>query len=181
VAPDVSEIQERIQSLREQRREAALDFRKADEIQLTEEIEAASLELLRAEQSATVRQASAQSYQAAFVSAVEMVESKYPESADDSSAFSRILDDKVAAAKARHDPALANPNFLVAFADEVAEMLGQKAPAKEFQRPPARPSRPVGSSLAPGHQSAARLSHDDALRLIQSASIEDLKAVVFTE
>lgn len=178
----VADIRGRIEALREERRQAALDYLTPDvQIRITEEIEAASIELLRAEMAEKAAKQSAQSYQSDFVSAVEAVESKYPESTDDTSPFSRILDDKVAAAKARRDPSLADPNFIIAFADEVAEMLGQKEAPKQFQQPPARASRPVGTSLAPGAATAKRMTLQDARALVATAPIEDVRAALFTE
>jgi len=178
----VAEIRARIEALREQRRQGALDYLPPDvQIRITEEIEAASIELLRAEMAEKAAKQSAQSYQADFVSAVEAVESKYPDSTDDTSPFSRILDDKVAAAKARRDPSLADPNFIIAFADEVAEMLGQREAPKQFQQPPARASRPVGTSLAPGAATAKRMTLQDARALVATAPIEDVRAALFTE
>lgn len=178
----VADIKAKIKALREERRQAALDYLPSDDqLKITEEIEAASIELLRAEMAEKAAKQSAQSYQADFVSAVEAVESKYPESTDDTSAFSRILDDKVAAAKARRDPSLADPNFIIAFADEVAEMLGQKEAPKQFQQPPARASRPVGTSLAPGAATAKRMTLQTARELVATAPIEDVRAALFTE
>ena len=166
---------------REQRRQAVAEYDRPEELRLTEEIEVARMDQFRAEQSAATRQSTARNYQREFATAVEAVEARYPELGDDASAFSRILDDKVAAAKARRDAALADPNYIVAFADEVAEMLGQRAAAAPIQRPPARPSRPVGSSLAPGHGGGQRLTREDVNRLVQSAPIADLRAAIFTE
>ena len=180
-APEVAEIQDRLTDLRAQRLQMALEYNKPEEIRLTEEIEAANMDLFRAEQSAATRQVIARDYQSGFVVAVEAVEAKYPECLDDSTPFSRILDDKVAAAKARNDPALANPNYLIGFADEVAEMLGQQAAPAAMPRPPARASRPVGSSLAPGQGLSRSMTLQDARNLVQSASIEDLQAALYTE
>ena len=181
VTPEVAAITDRIQALCEQRRQAVAEYDRPEELRLTEEIEVARMDQFRAEQSAATRQSTARNYQREFATAVEAVEARYPELDDAASAFSRILDDKVAAAKARRDAALADPNYIVAFADEVAEMLGQRAAAAPIQRPPARPSRPVGSSLAPGHGGGQRLTREDVNRLVQSAPIADLRAAIFTE
>lgn len=179
-APEVAEVQERLATLREQRKAAKLNYNVEEEIQLTEDIEAASIELFRAEQSAATRQVATRNYQSDFSAAVESVETKYPDSLDESTAFSRILDDKVAAARSRNDPALADPNYIIGFADEVAAMLGQAQAPAAMPRPPARASRPVGSSLAPGHGASPRLTLQDARNLVQTASIEDLKAALYT-
>jgi hypothetical protein len=181
IAPEVAAITDRIQALCEQRRQAVAEYDRAEELRLTEEIEAARMDQFRAEQRAATREVTARNYQREFATAVEAVEARYPELGDAASAFSRILDDKVAAAQARQDAALADPNYIVAFADEVAEMLGQRTAAAPIQRPPARPSRPVGSTLAPGHGGGQRLTREDVNRLVQSAPIADLRAAIFTE
>ena len=191
MAVEVSTIKDRIAELREQRKQAKSDFDVDAEEAITGQIEDLQLDLLRAEQAEKETARQVQNYQQAFRSKVAEAEERYPDLLDDDSAFSRILDDKVLAARARNDKALADPSFIVAFADEVAQLLGVRGgkpdpktqaatgePAR-IPNPPARTTRPVGSALAPGTGVSPRLSHDDARRLIQSASKDELEAVLF--
>lgn len=174
----VADIQARIKELREQRRQTIKDFDREAEAELTDQIEDLQLELVRAEQTAQVRQGEALTYNASYAEAVKVVQGKYEAAKDDDSAFNRILDDKVAAAQARKDPELADPNFITRYADEVAEMLGLNKGTPP-PPPPTRPAKPVGS-FAPGHSTAGRLSQEAASKLIQEASIEDLQKAAFT-
>jgi len=178
--PDVAEVQTRIRDLRDQRRQALADYDTENVALLTDQIEDAQAELLRAERAAEQRQAAQHSYQEKFNSVVDAVEAKYPQATDDTSAFYRILDDRVAAAHARGDKALANPNYLMEFADQVAADLGISKQTAKPPTPPARPSRPAGSSLAPGHAHEPRPTTDQVRQMIRSVPIDVLKQAVFT-
>lgn len=179
-APAVQEIKDQIKTLREQRAEAKRNFDPDKEIELTEKIEDAQMDLLRAEQSAKETAVANRSYQEQFEAACDAIETTYPDLADQQSVMSRILDDRITAAKARGDKALKNPGFIKAMADEVAADLGisKGTPTKAAPKPaPSKPSRPVGSTLAPGHQSAARMNGEEAMQQLQRASDEELDAV----
>lgn len=177
--PQVQTIKDQIASLRAERKQAKQDFDTDKEIELTERIEDLQVDLLRAEQSAKEAAQASQSFQVQYEAACDAIEAKYPELSDDNSRMSRILDDRIVAAKARGDKALANPNFILAMADEVAADLGITAgkPQPTAPKPaPTKPARPVGSTLAPGHQSAARVSEQEAIQAIRTMSLEDLDA-----
>lgn len=173
------EIQTRIKDLRAQRRDAKANYDTDKEIELTEAIEDAQFELLKAEQSAAQQQVAQRSYQEQYQTSVDAMEAKYPEANDESSAFYRVLDDRVAAAVLRQDPALNDPNYIIKFADEVAADLGMKKQAATPPTAPARPSRPAGSTLAPGHGSQPRPNPDQVRELIKTVPIEVLQQVAF--
>ncbi|MCW1885509.1 hypothetical protein OKA04_12285 [Luteolibacter flavescens] len=182
----VSEIQSRIEDLREQRDQADDDFDRAQVRKLTREIESLGLDLVRAEYAekeaavtAKDQAAAASVYSQRFEAAVEEVEAAYPEqTADDNSAFNRILDDRVTAARSKGDPRLKDPNYIKAMADEVASDLGitKGAPAKPPATPaPAKPSRPVGSNLAPGHQTTVRPTKEQITKGIDDLNADELQ------
>lgn len=176
-AGDLKEMKERIAALRGQRREAIEDFDRAAEARLTEEIEDLQGHLWRAEQAVRVQEEQGQGYQKEYHAAVDAMEERYPETRDENSAFFKILDNKIAAAQARQDPALEDPGFILHFADEVAGMLG----GHRAGRTPGRGRVPVGSALAPGYQTAARPGKEQLSRMIREMPLEDLERLVCTE
>ena len=183
VPDDVTAINTRLDELREQRKQAIKDYDADAQADLTTAIEKAQLELLRAEQSATTRTAEVQSYQQAYDTAVDELETKHPQSTDETTPFYQILADKVDAAKARRDPALADPRFILRFADDVAAMLGTATPQAKptpAAPAPARASRPVGSALAPGQASAARVSTDELSDLVRTLPLGEAEKLIFT-
>lgn len=133
------------------------------------------------------QQAQVATYQQAHEKAVDAVETKYGALLDDAgSPFGKFLSMAVTSAHATNDPALKDPAFIVAFADQIATDLGLNgthaasvaAPAKPPTGPPARASRPVGSTLAPGHSQAPRYTPDQVHQLVGEATFEDLMAVI---
>jgi hypothetical protein len=71
-------------------------------------------------------------YQKAYVSAVDRMESKYPELQDEGSKLSILLDHRIAVAQINKDPALADPRFIEKFADEIAGELATIANIKKL-------------------------------------------------
>lgn len=179
----VSAIETRLSELREQRNTARLDYDAEAVDRLNEEIETEMLRLSDAKIQAALQQfqskKSAESYQDTYQAAVDQMEAAYPEALDPDSAFYRALDDKVLAAQARKDPALADPNYILRFAEEVASLVGaRKSPPSP---PPTRQHVPFGSQVAPAGATSHRLTPDQARAIIRNAPIEALSAVVFTE
>jgi len=186
--PEIAEIKSKIASLREQRTKANEEYLAPEVDRLTNEIEELNLDLIRSESAARELQSRRQSYQSGYFAAVDAVEAMYPELNEESEVFnpdfSEMLTDRIEAAKSRRDPALADPNFIVAFAEKTAKALGiQKAtdtkPAPRIPAPP-KPTvvkPPVGSSVAPGHTPAARPTADQIQSLIKEAPLEALLAV----
>lgn len=177
----VAEVENRIKDLRAQRRQAHAEFNTDLAQDLTEQIEDAQVDLVRAENAARVSQTQAQSYQQDYDSAVDEMEAKYPDSLDEDSTFYRVLDDRVTAAQARKDPRLSDPRYILAMADEVAadlKVTGQKKETTPPPAAPARPARPAGTTVAPGHGGAARPSADQLRALIAETPVEDLLAVM---
>lgn len=185
----VEEIKLSLKQLREERRSAIADYDREKESELTDRIEDLQLDLLRAEQAATVQADSARSYQQSYATAVDEMEAEYEEALDDNSAFSLVLEGMIVSARGRNDPRLKDPTFIKGFAAEAADLLGiakksaaaPSAPNAPATPAPARPSRPVGSGLAPGTQTAARPTPEQMSRMIHEMPIEDLRNLVATE
>ena len=188
VPEEVANITTRINELCDERLQAKRNFNVDIEDALTREIETTRFELLRAEQSAAVRKAEAKNYQQSYDSAIDELETRHPQAADETSPLYQLLSDRLEAAKARRDPALADPRFILKMADDVAALLGTtRTPAAPAQAPrttpqpaPVRASRPVGSALAPAQAPAQRMTEEDISRLIQSMPIEDAAKLIFT-
>lgn len=172
----VSEIKAQIAELREQRKNARAEFDTEAELTLTEQIEDAQTALVRAELAERDASAQSRSWEADHELACDRVEAKYPQLEDPNSIFSQALADKVDAAKARRDPAMADPKFIERFADDVAKMLGLTNPPPPAPTAKAKP--PTGQTVAPGHQTASRPSAAETARMIQQASNEDLDALI---
>lgn len=185
VAPEVREIQSKIAALREQRRRAIEDFDTSEQARITDEIEAASLDLIRAERRAEQDEQRRGEFEKQYEEAVDEVAEKYPDLEDTDSAFYRALDDRITAAQAREDPALKDPRFIVEMANDIASMLrvdpkskGAKGAAPRSAR--TRPQK-VGGTLAPGANSAPRRSPDQLRKMIQEAPLEELEEALFDE
>lgn len=175
----VQAIKDRIAELREQRDAADDEFDKPAVRRLTNEIEDAQADLIRAERAEERRLESQRSWDAMHDAACDKVEAKYPEAGDPTSRFSRNLENARIAFEAKNDMSKADPSFIEALADQVAEDLGYKKQAPEA--PKAKPNKPKGDQLAPGHGSAQRVSRTDAQRMIQEMDPEKLKELVCTE
>jgi len=186
-APLVSDLQSQLTTLREQRKQAKLDYDTEAESALTDQIEDTLLAIQTARFEEVSTAAQVATYQQTHEQAIEMVEAKYGDLLDnEASPFGRLLSQSVLAAKATNDPALQDPNFIVKFADQLARDLGingttkaaPRAAATPPQGPPARASRPVGSTMAPGHSKAPSYTPDQINQLIATASFDDLLAVL---
>ena len=190
----VDAIATKIAELRAQRKQAPADFDndKADE--LTVQIEDLQIDRLRAEHAATARTAQVQTYQQEYDRAIDELEVSHPEAADETSPFYQALSDRLEAAKYRKDPALADPRFILKMAGDVAKLLGTatktapatkpasegtpRAPQATLQPPPARTSRPVGSSLAGGQVAASRLTPEQVTAMIEAMPYEEKMALL---
>jgi hypothetical protein len=67
-------------------------------------------------------------YHKEYLAAVDKMEAKFPDLIEDRSTFTILLDHRISLAQIRKDPALADPNFILKWADEIAaelEAVGQ--------------------------------------------------------
>ena len=180
----VESLQSRLAELREQRSQAYLDFDQAAVAEITEKIEDTLLNIHEARLAQRETQSKVVDWQQRHETAIDAVEAKYAAVlADETSPFGKLLDAMVMSARATNNPRLADPNFIMDFADELAADLriGAGAPATRAPNPsppPSRASRPVGSTVAPGHTQAPRYTPDQVKQLIETATFEDILAVL---
>lgn len=172
----VSGIKAKIAELREQRDAADEAFDKPEFRRLTNEIEDAQAELIRAEMAEREQGIQQRTWEQAHEAACDRVEAKYKQLEDPNSAFSQILTAKRIAAEATNDPITRDPAFIESMADEVAKMLGLNNPPPKA--PQAKPSTPTGQVVAPGHQSAERINSAEAARMLQQASPDELDNLI---
>lgn len=181
----VESLSSELDALYEQQDQAAKDFDRPTELKIERQIHAKREEIAEArhearEQTRAVQDAQT-TYHTQFSTAVDAIEERYEAARDDDSAFSRILNDRVTAARARGDQALADPTFISRFADEVATDLGIKpksgAPAP-IPLKPVEPIRPVGSTVAPGNQGLSRTSKEQAISSFEELSAEEQARVL---
>jgi hypothetical protein len=181
--PTLTDLEQRLTDLREQRDVADEAFDKPEFRRLTAEIEDLGIQIAeaRAEAKANQRlqQQESASYETKVDAAFDAMEERYPEAADENSTFYRLLADKVAAAEARKDPALRDPNFISVFADEIAGILQGAPKAPPPAKPQAAPKGPVGTGVAPGHTQPTRFTESQKLHAIKTASFEDLDAALY--
>lgn len=179
----LSDLEQRLVDLRGKRDEADDAFERQEVRRLTVEIEDLTLQIAEARAEAKTNQRLQQqehaSYEVQVDAAFDAMEAKYPEATDENSTFFRLLNDKVAAAEARKDPALKDPNFIGVFADEIAGILKGAPKAPPPAKPQAAPKAPVGTVVAPGHTQATRFTESQALHAINNASFEDLDAALY--
>jgi hypothetical protein len=182
---NVTKLAEEITSLRNQRRKAKEEFDSDLEMSLTEQIEDKVAELGEARSQAKLAQADKGSK---IQQSIQDVIAKYPESDDTDSDFSNRLNELLDLAHYRQDPRLDQPDYLMVFADQVANELGkgstpQRAAAPHTPSntapPPAPPrARPVGQ-VAPGHAGQSRLTPEQARQAIQTATPEQLAEALY--
>jgi hypothetical protein len=173
----VAELEAKIADLRAQRKAANADFDTVAASELTDQIEDAIADLGTAKAHAVVEKQALGAWQQQYLSAVDVMEEKYPDATDETTPFYQLLDDKVTAAEARKDPALNDPNYILKFAEQVATVLRQSSPRP--MSPPSKPRVPVGASVAPGHSAVDRQTPDQIRELIKTASLEEIGAVIF--
>lgn len=176
--PAVAAIESELADLRAQRKAAKEDFDVTLESDLTDQIEDKIAELSAAKANAVIAQQAQGAWREQYLSAVDAMEARYPDAADETTTFYELLDNKVLAAEARKDPALNDPNYILKFADQVAAVLRTPANARP-PAPPVRAKAPVGAAVAPGHSQVTRVSPDQLRDLIKNASPEELGAVIF--
>lgn len=179
----VAQLEASIAELRAKRDQAEEDYDVVEKRRLTAEIEDTVGLLAQARIEAREQQAEAVSYQDRYVQAVDVMEAKYDWAADPDSARYQALDDKVTAAMARNDPRLQDPNYIIAFADEIEGLFGNTpAPAKTTTPPPPPPSpapKIIGGGVAPGHGHAKNLTEAEVLAIAENMTQEQLSAVLF--
>jgi hypothetical protein len=175
----VTELEEQLHSLREQREEAEANYEDPREkARIQNQIEDTIRKIARAEAEAERQQAAAGSYSADYDAAVDELEASYPDALDENSTFYGLLDDKIVAAQARKDPALQDPRFILKFAAEIHDLIAPKVPGKPAPAPTVKAQRPTGAAVAPGHSQAPRPSADQIKAAIDAASPETLLAAL---
>jgi hypothetical protein len=187
----VEAIQEKIESLRQQRVEARtveFDFQKADN--LSDEIAAAMLELKEAERESKVADIQISDWAAKEAEALATVTRQFPDLRDEGSELYEEYAAQHALATANNDPVFNDPDWsfkLVERANQrLARLTGQAAPPRPIAptstvRPtaqtPAKPSRPVGS-LGGSGSDGPPLSPNQLQSLIETADPEALEAAL---
>ncbi len=185
-AHELQEIDQRIADLSEQRRQASADYRNDVVLELTEQIEDAKIEKMRAEQRAEIRASQQATFETQANAHVAETFEKYPDLADETSPLARLVNNKILAAEVAGDPALNQPDYFAKFADEIAGLIGvaKSAPTptatNPATRPPLRQSRPVGASLAPGHGGSRPLTSAEAREAIDQLDPKALASLIFT-
>jgi hypothetical protein len=183
---EVDDLFLQLADLRSQRKQAREDYDMDAEEDLSTQIENLSLKIAKAEALAELSQRTeAQSrtqWNQEYDTAVDELESKYPDVLDDNSTFTRFLDAKIKAAKADSDPRLSDPRHVLLYADELAAEIQAIAPKPSGIRPSPPPSapRPNGSSVAPAQNSAQRMSDQQAAAMFydDKTSADDILAAL---
>lgn len=179
-APAVAQIEERIATLREERKVAkTVDYDTDKEEALTNQIEDALMELqeakLLAQQQAQAAQADAKAasaWEAEYQKANDELERDYPAALDDDSEFSDLLASFMAKAKEDQNPKLNDPRYILELAAK-ADRLTTKTPGKRPSDPPPAP-KPTGKALAPAHSAINRPTVDQVQQTIAEAEPEEL-------
>ncbi|MCE5310442.1 MAG: hypothetical protein LLG20_22625 [Acidobacteriales bacterium] len=174
---EVQSIEARLADLRAQRKAAKSDFDTDLEETLTTEIEDTLIALQEAKIRQTQEQAAQETFQSQYLAAVDELEAKYPDTLDDNSEFSSLLDDLMTAARVRKDPGLADPRFILTKAEQVAKMLAPKPSGRPPTPPPAAP-RPTGAAVAPAHAGVNRPTPDQIAEMINNADPDELLAAI---
>jgi hypothetical protein len=174
----LAQLEATLADLREQREQAEADYEEPRvKARIQSQIEDTIRQIAKADIAAERQSLQANSYNAEYQSAVDVLEAQFPESLDEDSQFYQLLDDKVTAARARNDAALQDPKFILKFAEEIQTLLAPKTPGRPASAPP-RAARPTGAAVAPGHSQAPRPTQDQIKAAIDNADPDDLLAAL---
>lgn len=173
-------LEARFEQANEEMAEAIREFDQEKQVALNKEIALLNRQILRAEQAEETASKQATSWEYEYQDAVNRMEEKYAELLDDdTNPFGDYLDDKVEAAKARKDPALHDPNFILRFADEIAARMQTAKPAKSPSPLPQRPTIVTGSNVAPSNRSKAQMTTGQIEQFINTASVDVLEKALW--
>lgn len=184
--PEVTQIEDELKNLRDQRRTAKKEYDQDAEIDLTDQIEDKQAELIEARAQARIVATQQASFDTTVHQTIGEVKDRYPDSVEPDSEFSRRMSDAIDLATFRGDQVLNNPRYHMLLAEKVAASLGiqegQPAPsgnnATPSGRPPAPPeARPIGE-VAPGASGSTPLSPDQTAKMIDEANPEQLAAAL---
>jgi hypothetical protein len=179
----ISELETQLSDARVRLKEARSTFDADAEDEIEAEIQTLlrnlAKEEFKAEQERKQRSEASNNFQAEYDAAVDELETKFPAVLDDDSEFTRLLDDKVAAARYRKDPKLSDPRYILELAGEVDAILN-KPSGRKPSPPPAIP-RPNGAQVAPAHNQSPRPSEDQMRAAIANASPEELLAYLASQ
>lgn len=177
-------LEEQREELERQLDEAQDNFETEEIKRLNREIRNIDREITREELRGELEQRDLKKNQQTFAERFEAntdaLEEKYPDLAEEDSYFTLLLDKKVEEAQKAKDPALQDPDFINVFAEEIAVQIKAqaKAPSKPTP-PPARPKKPVGSNLAPGHSAPVNMTRDQGEYAVKHADLETLGTALF--
>lgn len=178
--PVIQELETKLDDLRAQRKQARDEFDSDVEDQLTAEIDKLTRQIAKEEIKAEIQEKeltkAEEKFRSDYAVAIEELESAYPSVLDDDSEFTALLDEKLAAARYRNDPKLANPRYILELAASVQNLLEKPSGAKP-PNPPAVP-RPTGAGVAPVHNQPPRPTEDQQRAAIDKASPEELLAYI---
>lgn len=177
----IQELNARITELRAERKAAASEFDDDKAEALSIEIDQINRHLAREEAKAELfaeqQQQKAREFEAEYDKAIDELEEKFPEVLEENSRFTELLEEKLAAARFRNDPGLADPRFILTKAREAAALLTPPAsPAPSVRKAPAPPAatRPTGATVAPAHNHSPRPTEDQIRAAIDNASVDEL-------
>lgn len=176
----LKDLQDRLTDLREQRKQAKMNFEPEEEDRLTNEIEDTLVSLQEARTQAALQQQQDATYDEQYQAALNELDAQYPDARDDTSTFSELLDALVIKARVDKDPILKNPRYVLEIAERLATTLAPKPPTPGTPPtgPTTRAQRPTGSAVAPGHVSAPRYTQDQEKAIIDASSPEALLAAL---
>jgi hypothetical protein len=190
---DVAAIDKEIADLRAQRDDAKARYEDDEKDALTLKIEDAIIRRNDAKMEAAFRAqqeaASKQSFEAQYDSAVSELEAKFPDVLNEDAPFTKILGDRMDAARSRKAPELKDPRYILKLAEETADLLGiakaapatPTTPAKpSVSAPPPAPRRANGAAVAPAHPAANRPTQDEVLARIDQSSMAELLEALST-
>jgi len=176
----VQELEVQLDDLRAQRKQARAEFDSDTEDQLTVEIENLARKIAKEEIKAESQQKeltkAEEQFRSDYAQAVYELETSYPDVLNDDSEFTALLDEKLAAARYRNDPKLADPRYILELAQSVQNLLVKPSGARPPQ-PPAVP-RPTGAGVAPVHNQPPRPTEDQLRAAIDQASPDELLAYI---
>lgn len=175
------DLEARFEQANEEMADAIREFDQDKQVALNKEIALLNRQILKAEQAEEQASKQAHGWEQNYQAAVERMEEKYAELLDDdTSPFADWLDDKVAAAKSRNDPAMRDPNFILQFADEIAAYVKPASASTKTPAPlPPRPLVTMGSNVAPSNKSKAQLTTRQSEQYIQQASADVLEKALW--
>jgi len=182
-APALEQLQQEIDQAEQDLATAIKEYDQDKQIETQTKINRLNRELVKAELDAQAKAEKAQGYEQEYQAAVSDMEAKYADLLnDEGSPFSDMLEDRVIAARATNDPALAKPGYILDFAERIAKALKGSSPKAE-KTPPSPvtppPASPRGSQIAGSGKPASPVTKEQAEIAMQKMSAEDLAKAIW--